>query len=84
MNFKVDLNKALTYLLKRKTTIMIVMARISNSKPPPPAAPVITIFVFDDELPTVGTSSALQFDGINKRTHINRKNNNNNKTLMNS
>ena len=84
MNFKVDLNKALTYLLKRKTTIMIVMARISNSKPPPPAAPAITIFVFDDELPTVGTSSALQFDGINKRTHINRKNNNNNKTLMNS
>ena len=61
---------------------MIVMARISNSKPPPPAATAITIFVFDDELPTVGTSSALQFDGINKRTHINRKNNN--KTLMNS
>ena len=80
MNFKVDLNKALTYLLKRKTTMMIVMARISNSKPPPPAAPAIT----NDELPTVGTSSALQFDGINKRTHTNRKNNNNNKTLMNS
>ena len=58
LNFKVDLNKALTYLLKRKMTIMIVMARISNSKPPPPAAPAITIFVFDDEPPTVGTSSS--------------------------
>ena len=58
LNFKVELNKALTYLLKRKTTIMIVMATISNNKPPPPAAPAITIFVFHDEPATVGTSSA--------------------------
>ena len=58
LKFQSWLEQGITYLLKRKTTIMIVMATISNSKQPPPAAPAITIFVFDDDPPTVGTSSA--------------------------
>ena len=36
--------------------MIIVMARISNSKPPP-AALVTTVFVFDDKPPSVGTSA---------------------------
>ena len=69
VTFQVNLNKALTYLLKRKTTIMIVKARTSNSKPPPTAPPAITIFSLDDGLPSPW-APAYQFDGINKPTHI--------------
>ena len=58
VTFQVNLNKALTYLLKRKTTIMIVKARTSNSKPPPTAPPAITIFSLDDG-PSFAMSTSL-------------------------